>query len=225
MIGVDPSGTTWPPTTGVDGGLYDVIKNLQDTILPIGMMVAWVRPSEAVPIPTGFALCDGTTLGAASHDFTGGGNVTLPDMRNRFILGADQSITIGQAGVAITDPEIDGAAGAPGPSGTGGSNTATLSAAQLPTHSHSGSAWTGWSPIELMWYKDSDDLGYPKAGNFETAKLPTKGGQPCHGVGGWKEGQHQHLLDNLSVEGSGIVHENRPAYVGLIWIMKVKNIG
>lgn len=226
MIGVHPDGDTWPPTTGVDGGLYAIIDTLQGSILPIGMMLAWNRPSVAIPLPIGFAICDGTTLSAANHDFPGGGNITLPDLRNRFIIGADQSKTIGQAGVTITDPEINTSQGAPGPSGVGGSNTATLSSSSMPAHTHGGSSWTGWSPIELTWYNDNDNYGYPKAGNWEKQDLPHGGGaQPCHGQGGWQSAQHQHKMEDLSTEGSNSAHDNRPGYVGMIWIMKVKNIG
>jgi hypothetical protein len=228
MIGVSPDGTQWPPTEGVNGGLYAVVKNLKDNILPIGMMLAWHRPSLAIPIPTGFAICDGTTLSASEHSFPGiSSPVTLPDLRNRFIIGADYTKTIGQSGVSITDSAINSSSGAPGPQGVGGSNTATISTAAMPAHSHSGEAWSGWSPIELMWYQNTD-IGQPIGDppQWERKDLPTGGGaQPCHGVGGWQNGQHRHKLENLSTEGSGAVHDNRPAYVGLIWIMKVKNIG
>lgn len=226
MIGVAPDGSTWPATTGLDGGLYDVINTLQGSILPVGMMFAWNRPSPAIPLPVGFAICDGTTLSASQHDFPGiVTSVVLPDMRNRFVLGADSSYTIGQAGVAVSHANVDVAAGAPGPGGVGGSNTATISQAAMPTHNHGGSSWTGWSDLGLLWYNDADVVAHAKAGNFEKVTHPAvPGGQPCHGAGGWNQAQHRHKLESISTEGSNAVHDNRPSYVGLIWIMKVKNI-
>lgn len=223
MIGVAPDGSEWPPTTGLDGGLYAVINDLQGSILPIGMMLAWHRPSLAIPLPQGFAICDGTTLSATEHDFTGGGNVLLPDMRNRFILGADSTKTIGQAGVAITDPNINASAGAPGPSGTGGSNTATFNTSQMAAHNHAGGSKTGWSDLGLHWYT-TQGMHETIGGDVDFGPYGASNSTST-GVGGWRFGQHRHLLDSMSAEGNNAVHENRPAYIGLIWIMKVKNIG
>lgn len=53
----------------------------------IGEVIDWWRPANTVPIPAGFEIADGRTV--TDHDFGVAGSVTLPDLRNLFILGAD----------------------------------------------------------------------------------------------------------------------------------------
>jgi len=95
----------------------DVIRQT----IQIGQVIDWWRPNVNVPLPSGFEICDGHVVPAGQHEFAGilTSPVTLPDLRNVFILGAD--VTKGQAaganqGNAGTD--------APGIAGTGGSNAA-----------------------------------------------------------------------------------------------------
>lgn len=135
LIGV-PSSGNWPPTTGIDGGIYHEVLLLQDERVPIGTVVAWFRPNGATAIPTNWAACDGTALSSGQHNFPGGGTVTLPDLRNKFILGANAADANGAAAALVTDGTIDSATGAPGPQASGGSNKIVQSIAQMPSHNH-----------------------------------------------------------------------------------------
>lgn len=135
IIGI-PSSGDWPPTTGIDGGIYNEVLLLQDERTPIGTVVAWFRPNGATSIPTNWHACDGTTLTSSFHDFPGGGSVTLPDLRNRFILGADASDANGAAAANVGDATIDTSSGAPGPQASGGSNKIVQSISQMPSHTH-----------------------------------------------------------------------------------------
>jgi len=56
---------------------------------PIGSIMPWWRPNASTSVPDGWVIATGQTLAAADHDFPGGGAVTLPDLRNKFLLGAD----------------------------------------------------------------------------------------------------------------------------------------
>jgi hypothetical protein len=56
----------------------------------------------------------------------------LPDLRNRFLLGADITKAAGDVG----DYTSSTFAGAPGPKGIVGSNIKTLSIAEMPPHIH-----------------------------------------------------------------------------------------
>lgn len=91
--------------------------------VPIGGVMPWWRPNAATPLPTGYAVADGSTLPAGAHGFTDASGtpldtpITLPDLRNRFILGASLDQGDGAAGTPVASP-----AGAPGIAGTGGSN-------------------------------------------------------------------------------------------------------
>ncbi|MEM3097398.1 MAG: hypothetical protein QXU32_01585 [Nitrososphaerales archaeon] len=218
IIGAPKSSTEqWPQTTGVDGGIYAEINQLQQTALPIGTVIAWYKSSETTPLPEGFELCDGRSIPTAQHDFGTGAPVTLPDMRNAFVLGADPTKSIGTAGVAVTHANIDNAAGAPGPQGTGGTNAVTLTTAQMPSHNHSSSK-TGWSALSLHWFAPPDGEVVAASGRAPVTNATSTG------VGGWYSGKHRHKVNNIPAEGEGKAHENRPPYVGLVWIMKVRSI-
>ena len=71
--------------------------------LPSGVIVMWSGQVSA--IPEGWSLCDGTN--------------GTPDLRDKFIVGAGNSYSVGA---------------------TGGAASVTLSVAQMPSHSHSASA-------------------------------------------------------------------------------------
>ena len=81
-------------------------------LIPKGMILAWnytpadVTAAGVVTPPSGWAICDGTTVGG----------VTTPDLRNRFIFGAD--------------PTVNSVI-------TGGAETVTLTTNQIPSHTHS----------------------------------------------------------------------------------------
>lgn len=93
-------------------------------------------PNE--PIADGFAVCDGSTLSSSQQDINPGGTYVLPDYRNVFFLGADPTKSVAQAAVAVGNANINLAAGAPGPKGTGGGNQYTLASGEMPSHTHSG---------------------------------------------------------------------------------------
>ena len=85
----------------------------------IGEVIDWWRPDVSVPVPAGFEICDGRQIPAGSHDFPGlsGSAINLPDLRNRFVVGADPTKALA-AGAGQGDVPTD----APGVAGTGGSN-------------------------------------------------------------------------------------------------------
>jgi hypothetical protein len=112
--------------------------------VPIGGVIDWWRPVATVPVPPGFEICDGHSV--TPHDFPNvTGSVTLPDLRNTFILGADVAKT---DGAGAGGSSSDAAADAPGIRGTGGSNAHTLTTSQLATHSHGGATVAGLSGTE-----------------------------------------------------------------------------
>jgi len=247
IIGVPVTGE-WPP----EGGLYGAIVNARAAAVPLGVLFPFFRPSLDVDLPDGAVAADGSVLNDTQHDF-GSGDVTLPDLRNRFILGADPSKDVGAAGAAAGTAGTDTAAGAPGPQAVGGSNAVALTTATTPAHTHTGSL-TGWSPTTMDWYfqqstmdiqrnaprvlftRDEDIANcgwpgcwwepertapiYPASENFESIGWGV-GVNHSTGVGGWQFGQHRHNINELAPEGGGAAHENRPRYVGLIWLIKV----
>lgn len=97
----------------------------------IGQVIQWWRPNSSVPLPDGFEPADGATISEDQHDFPVVGPVTLPNLKNKFILGADHTIADATVG-----PGADGAGVAPGIRGAGGANQVVLTTAQLAAHNH-----------------------------------------------------------------------------------------
>lgn len=119
----------------------------------IGEVIDWWRPDVSVPIPSGFEICIGQQIPAGQHDFPGLGAsaINLPDLRNRFILGADSTKALA-AGAGQGNASAD----APGIAGTGGSNAAKdfshghgvpgvshVHYVRTPDHTHSSGFYTG----------------------------------------------------------------------------------
>lgn len=72
--------------------------NLSSAV-PTGMIMMWSGASNA--IPSGYVLCDG--------------NNSTPDLRDRFVVGAGNSYSVGS---------------------TGGASSVTLTVSQMPAHTH-----------------------------------------------------------------------------------------
>lgn len=92
---------------------------------PLGSIMPWWRPSSLSEIPTGWVVAKGQTLTSSEHDFAGGGSIILPDLRNKFLLGADTEST----GTSTSAP--------PAISQTGGSHEKNISHSHtIDPHSH-----------------------------------------------------------------------------------------
>lgn len=65
--------------------------------VPIGGVIDWWRPNATFPVPAGFQVADGSTVTDARSPLAG---TQLPDLRNKFIRGANDATTIGQTGGA-----------------------------------------------------------------------------------------------------------------------------
>lgn len=194
----NPAGAKGTPTAWLaeDAGivLASMAAKVIEQAIPIGGVIPWWRPTSIVPVPSGFVICDGSSLSGSQHEFPGvTGSINVPDMRNKFILGA----SIGQsdgAGMAVV---ADGASNAPGIRGAGGSQTITLTAAQLPQHTH--------PVVDTQPYRSG---AYP---------LPGASG------GSLYEGTQTQLVNTQTQNGTtGQAHSNVPAFVGLLFIMKVR---
>jgi hypothetical protein len=118
--------------------LYSVISGLVGNDVPLGSVIQWWRPSIATTIPDGWVPCDGSTYtnNTAStppiilHSY-GTTSLTVPDLRNAFILGAHETTTATYTAAPVFTPlNRDGTAAAsgnlatngPGINGAGGSN-------------------------------------------------------------------------------------------------------
>lgn len=155
-----PSGSSqWlypqDPTTIVNFGnrtLYNIIRALDYNDVPLGAVFAWWRPSTAVPLPSGCVPADGSSYtGATQHSYVPFGitTITVPDLRNKMILGAYETATgapttaLNRDGTAATLPSVDTATAGPGIRAIAGTNvprnlahTHTAGSFATPDHLH-----------------------------------------------------------------------------------------
>lgn len=87
--------------------------------IPVGGIIMFSGSTSN--IATGWALCDGGTYAAMD----GSGNVTVPDLRDKFIVGAGNTYAVAATG---------GATSAPATSLTVGGTALTVD--ELPSHTH-----------------------------------------------------------------------------------------
>jgi hypothetical protein len=200
--------------------------------LPIGSVIMWYGAAAAVP--NGWAICNG--------------NDGTPDLRDRFVIGAGTSVNLGQTGglnsVSI-QTELAGAhvhtatTDASGRHNHGGSTQGhQLSVSELPAHTHTYNDLYGLrddanppvydrNGVRLQaytgWGDDGDnDSGSPIYAAFVT---DASGNSDSHFHGMPDSETHTHTL---TVQQNGnhqhsISFDNRPAYIGLYYIMKIVN--
>lgn len=185
-------------------------------MMPLGSIIMFHGNIKSDKSPSGISsdqgicdcwkLCDGST-----HN-----GITTPDLRNRFIVGANQASgdTNSDYVYKIGDK--------------GGSNTVTLETKHLPSHNHSQSSTSGSALHRHQPYVvDANDYNY----NYRHGGPYTMGTDDRYAAGGYASnyysndsnasenaGNHSHSLKNT---GGGDAHENRPPYYALAFIMRV----
>jgi microcystin-dependent protein len=118
-----------------------------------------------------------------------------PDLRNRFVVGAGDSYAVGA---------------------TGGADSVTLTEAQMPAHTHTGSTNSAGDHNHTVSFLDSPQVN-----------TVNKQGPDLHNIGDLgtgtytttTAGAHTHTVTVGSTGGGGS-HENRPPYYALAFIMK-----
>jgi microcystin-dependent protein len=210
----------------------DYANSLVGAGVPPGIITLWSGSTT----PTGWALCNGSN--------------GTPDLRDRFVVGAGSSYSVGD---------------------TGGNDNVSLSEANLPSHDHSSSglytnsdgghshSWSDTSSSAGSHGHTGSTNPTGSHGHTLTDKYYVYGGSPGPGEGDAfsytttsrttsSNGLHSHSLDisgngthshyvsgNTDYEsshshsisgstgnaGSNIAHENRPPYYALAYIMKI----
>jgi len=184
--------------------------------VPTGFIGMW--SGSIATIPAGWGICDGSS--------------GRPDLRDRFIVGAGSTYSIGN---------------------TGGANAVTLIEANLPAHTHSFSGTGSSSEVDLSHthtFSGTTDGG----GSHSHTRLSTSTASGGSNSGAWTvvaadggtsttstaavgnhthtysgttssfSGNHSHTITVSGVvgtTGSGTGHENRPPYYALAFIIKL----
>lgn len=204
---------TFPNITGP----VTLNQNMLNSAMPIGGIIMW----SGAAIPSGWALCNGQTVVRSD----GGGNITTPNLLDRFPVAAGNGYPLLQvAGTAVY----------------------SLTVAQLPPHNHSGSTdnpgdhthhVTGNTggvgdhshglPNNGSVQAGGDNgganstvaTGY-SSGRNQSPTLPAGAHSHFFEVDSWGAGNHTHNV-SIGNTGSGAAIENRPPFVALYFIMKV----
>lgn len=139
---------TWNSVPGWNGGIPgDFISNdneldlatvavdVKRQFVPIGAVLDWWRPDSSVAVPDGFVVCSGGTISSANHDFGTGQAINVPDLSNKFVLGAKTASGTNTAGNASSNAPLVG--------DTGGSNATRDMTHTHTTYSHNHTLSTG----------------------------------------------------------------------------------
>ena len=159
--------------------------------IPTGVILLWSGAISA--IPTGWVLCDGTN--------------STPDLRDRFVVGADAD-----------------SGGDYAPNATGGAASVTLTTSQIPSHSHANTASSSStsSVTDPGHTHNSNVVTGSNAGGTTGGQgdgTPTTAATSSSTTGISVSTTTTTTMTNASTGGGGS-HENRPPYYALAYIMK-----
>lgn len=190
------------------------IESLQEQIAtlqpaPAGSIMMW--PSNTIPL--GWALCDGSSYSRSEYaalfsvlGTTYGANdnstFKLPDMRGLFVAGR-------------------GGNGYDSINQKGGANTVALTVAEMPKHNHD----TGTSVADGTLKTSQNGKhshGIPTGdATTSTASGARKATSEYAAFNSGSDGDHTHTI-TLKARGNGDAHENRPPFIVLNYIIKLK---
>ena len=185
--------------------VFGEVQQHSAALVPVGVIMMWTGST----IPTGWALCDGST-----YNRLAGGTIDSPDLRERFIVGAGGTYTTGQ---------------------TGGEKSIALSRSDIPSHQHEASGNGATLAISSSGTHEHEYDYIPKVGKGYVGAYNSS--NEVLGYGSWTQddteggGNHTHSNSNftgstgsgsgLSGSSVGSAHENRPPYYALAYIMKL----
>jgi microcystin-dependent protein len=162
-------------------------------VLPAGVMQIW--PGAAAP--AGWVLCDGQTVDAAANPKlaaifgSAGGLVSLPNLKQRFPIGAD-----------VADMTLRA---------IGGVNTEGFSANVLPDHSHRANSFNNYVPMSNT----------PWTADFAKQFVTGDSGSPITVITGGNQSFQQSGAQVTRPGGAQQTHDNRPLFYAVNFIIKL----
>ena len=216
-----------------DGTRITSLRQMVGQIDSSGTFVAGdMKASFAVSPPAGWLRCDGAQylisdypelFGAIGYAYGGtGANFRVPDLRNRFPMGAETAIAVGQVGgaaaVALSLAQL--------PAHDHGAQTSTTT-----DHTHSVSGTTRQNSVAHThsFFNPAGTFGQSVAmwqagitAGFSGVNQTTGSESAPHThefsvTSGSAGGSHRHTITS---QGAGEAHENRPPFVALAFFIK-----
>jgi microcystin-dependent protein len=193
--------------------------------LPIGGIIMWSGAVSAIPV--GWALCDGTN--------------GTPNLRDRFVVGAGSTYSVGATGgastVALTAGQLPVHTHAAGTlaAASGGAHTHTVSGSTAAggaafsfnsrRQDGTNSLFSGASGIALSEFGGGGSFTrVGNGGGTSAADNLSYSGSHTHFLSGNTDaaGAHTHTVTGATAStGAGEAHENLPPYYALAFIMRV----
>jgi hypothetical protein len=171
--------------------------------VPLKTILAYHADATNETLPLSYEYCDGRVLATGTHDIGGGSSsYTLPDLRNRFLLGGD--IT---KGAGIAGGTTNSSADAPGPKGSGGTHAKTLAIGEIPLHTHTGTTVSNGAHAHAGSTADSGGA------HSHTATESTAGAHAHAGSLTNTTGAHTHTGSSMSTTGAHVHSINDPGHM------------
>ena len=159
-------------------------------VLPYGSIIMWY--GNTTNVPSGWSLCDGSN--------------GTPNLRNRFVVGADGETVASTASTTVSGGQTVTGGDASSSHNHGGfASTTTLSIAQIPSHTH--------SPVGNTYFVQSNDTTLVDEDIGGADSIVSPGYAAATGATGGGEG-HNHAISSITIS-------NLPPYYALCYIMKV----
>jgi hypothetical protein len=167
-----------------------------DFTLPIGLIVSWYGSPESVP--TGWAICNGQSVLRSD----GAGQITLPDLRDRVLIGASGAFPTLSTPGAFSQTVLTGAAGGHTHTVGGGEHTHLVNVQDTAT---GGSIATTTTRVENEQFQSTVINGVtftppPAHRHTATAESATH----SHTVSA--EGAHSHAVQVSTLQPSFALH-------------------
>lgn len=184
------------PVTATQGQLN------KDYTLPTGLIMAWY--GDAASVPAGWAICNGQKVNRTD----GGGEITLPDLRDRVLIGA---------GGAWNPLQTPGQATQTVNTGSSGAHTHTASAAGAHSHTATVSSTSTGGSVSTT-RRTVDGSGGTTAADEVTFTPPSP---HTHSVGLDEAPTHIHTVSEAPAHTHSVQVSTLQPSLALHYIMKV----
>lgn len=181
--------------------------------VPVGSLLMW---PTAIP-PAGFLLCDGSVVSAATYPLLAnviapvGGNITLPDLRDTFPVGAGATMGLaskgGEASHKLSAVESGIAA-----HGHGNGTLAVASHAHNLGSTHIGASPGSWVLVNATYGTGANNNNWPMAQGAATLVNDTATDAAAPGVTG--------AIAAAAAVPAANAHENRPPFLAVNFIIR-----